>query len=117
MASRLRLLECECGCKVRMSRAMMLRVSVSCDAGHLLTPADDADERAVAALACSEADALAGDVYGSGPLVQGHRVLKRGSGVGRSYQCRACRKFIASPRSECTCGFDNAAGAYTMAAF
>lgn len=91
---------------------MILRVSVTCEAGHLLSPADPADSRAVAELVSAEHYDRTGELDHAPRAMAGVRALKRGSSVGQRAHCRACRKFIPYPTAECRCGFDNAAGAY-----
>ena len=102
MASRQRLLTCPCGVKVRCSRATMPRVTVTCEAGHVLAPADPADDRAIMDM-----------LELTRPKVR--RVRRSGWGQGQP-RCVACRKFIAHPRAECRCGFDNGAGRYAASA-
>ena len=88
---------------------MILRVSVTCEAGHLLSPADPADSRAVAELSAERHFDATGELVGAWAPRKG-RAGTRG-GLIRP-RCRACHKFIAHPGADCRCGFDNAAGRY-----
>jgi hypothetical protein len=40
------------------------------------------------------------------------RAIRESRSQGHMHQCRACSKLIPHPRAECSCGFDNGAGAY-----
>ena len=43
---------------------------------------------------------------------QERRAIRENRSQGHVHQCRACSKLIPHPRAECSCGFDNGAGAY-----
>ena len=104
-----RKVECfDCGASYGMSRAQIRLGLHPCRCGAGLMVPSDLDD-------CAE---LAPEQLPRHPLAaleqerQERRAIRENRSQGHVHQCRACSKLIAHPRAECSCGFDNGAGAY-----
>ena len=107
--TRLRLVSCPCGHKVRVSRKTMAAVQLTCDQGHVLSPVDPADERYLAEL-WEDAQAAASGGYGR---PRGGKRDHRSGWARGTPRCVVCHRYLSAIGAECkSCGYDNGAGRF-----